>query len=254
MPVADITTALPQLEVLFEGTRDMYDVIVIGGGPAGLTAAITTGRARLKTLVLEKTLLGGHLSVTDLVESFPGVADPITGHELTLRLEEQARAADAEIAYRTVTNISKEGDTFQVMGDGQIFKTRSIIVASGSKAQELNVKGEQEFRGRGVSYYAICDGVFYRGRRVAVIGRGDTAIRDSLFLTKFVDKVYIIHWKDRLKSERILAENATDNPKISFSLQTTIEEIKGMSSVDTLVLKEPRTQEVRDFPIDGVYA
>lgn len=230
-----------------------YDVVIIGGGPAGLTAGIYAARARLKALLIERAVVGGLATTTEFIENYPGFSEPISGPELASRMEEQARRFGLEILYAHAEAVQKDGPHFLVTTeDGQV-EGRTLIIATGAHPQKLNVKGEDLFYGRGVSYCATCDGAFFRDKRVAVVGGGDAAIEEALFLTKFAQQVYVIHRRDQLRATKVIQERARQNPRINFVWNSVVEEILGQDAVEGVRLKDVRTGEQRELNVSGVF-
>ena len=230
-----------------------HDVIVIGGGGAGLTAALYTARADLKTVIFEKGVTGGQISKTHLVENFPGFPDGISGSDISMKMEEQATKHGAEVKYETVVSVEKKESSFYVQTEQDKYEARSVVLAMGAVARRLGVSGEEEFTGRGVSYCATCDAPFFRGRTVAVVGGGDAAVQEALFLTKFAEKVYLIHRRDELRAGHILRERALANEKISFEWNSLVEKIDGAQTVRKLELKDVNTGKIRELEVDGVF-
>ncbi len=229
-----------------------YDVIIVGGGPAGLAAGIYTKRAKLSSLLLEKTILGGQVATADIIENYPGIQE-ITGYELAQRLKEQAEKFGLQIRYAEVTNTRIEEDKITVVTNEGEYAGRAIVVASGAELTRLNVKGEREFVGKGVSYCATCDGPFFTGREVVVIGGGDSAISEALYLSKIATKVHIVHRRDKLRAEKFNQEKAMKNPKIDFIWNSVVEEIVGTKMVEKVILKDVKTDVTSDLKIDGVF-
>ena len=234
-----------------------YDVVIIGGGPAGLTAAIYTGRANLSTVILEKGLPGGQIAQTEEVENYPGFPEPIPGMELAGRMQQQAEKFGATIEMDEVQAIRHDPTShpypFTVAGYGGEYRAKSVILATGANPKRLNVPGEEEFWGRGVSTCATCDGFFYRGKKVVVVGGGDAAVEEGLFLTKFADEVTLIHRRDSLRANKVAQARAFANPKMKFIWDTAVEEIRGEDNVNGVRLKNLKTGEVSDMPTDGVF-
>ncbi|MGB9867440.1 MAG: thioredoxin-disulfide reductase [Bacillota bacterium] len=231
----------------------VFDVAVVGAGPAGLTAAIYCGRARMRCVVLERMMPGGQAATTDLIENYPGFPEGIPGPDLMAKMEAQARRFGAEIRMAEVTEISREGDLFKVHTPESEVVAKAVIVASGSKEKPLGVPGESEFRGRGVSYCATCDGAFYRDKRVAVIGGGDSAIVEALFLTRFASEVVLVHRRDRLRAAASLQERATANPRMRFQWNKVVTGIYGTDKVEYVALKDTRTGEESKLEVSGVF-
>jgi len=232
----------------------MYDVIIIGGGPAGLTAGLYSGRAKLKSLIIEKGLTGGLVTTTEWVENYPGFEEGILGAELAQKMEKQATRFGAEIKQGAVTGISVNEKIKKVLlEDGSEIESRSIILATGAHPRYLKVPGEDEFRGRGVSYCATCDGAFFKGETIAVVGGGDSAVQEAIFLTKFAEKVYIIHRRDTLRAEKILQERAFNNPKIEMIWDSVVEKIEGENGVSKLHVKNVKSEEMSAIDVQGVF-
>ena len=231
-----------------------YDVIVIGGGGAGLTAALYTARGELKTALFEKLTPGGQIASTDEVENYPGFPEGITGMEISAKMEEQAKKYGAVIIPQEVTGMVKNGEgDFTVLCGGERFAAKTVIVASGANARKLSVPGEKEFAARGVSYCATCDGAFFRNKEIAVVGGGDSAIQEALFLTKFASKVTVIHRRDALRASKILQERAFNHEKIVFAWNAVIKEIQGEKVVTGVVLTDTKTGQERTVPLQGVF-
>jgi thioredoxin reductase (NADPH) len=232
----------------------MYDVIIIGGGPAGLTAGLYSGRAKLNSLIIEKGLTGGLVTTTEWVENYPGFDEGILGAELAQKMEKQATRFGVEIKQGAVTGISVNGKIKKViLDDGSELESKAIILTTGAHPRYLKVPGEDEFRGRGVSYCATCDGAFFKGEKIAVVGGGDSAVQEAIFLTKFAEKVYIIHRRDKLRSEKILQERALNNPKIEMLWDSVVEKIEGEYGVSKLQLKNVKTEEISSIDVQGVF-
>ncbi len=232
----------------------MLDVLIIGGGPAGLAAALYAGRAQLKGLLLEKLSPGGQVLVTDFVENYPGFPDGVTGFELVDKMAQQAKKFGVEIKNGEVSEIKKEGHGFVViLSNGERIETKTVIVATGATHRNLGVKGERELTGKGVSYCATCDGPFFRDQEVAVVGGGDSAIQEAIFLTKFAKKIYVIHRRDELRAVKILQERAFSNPKIEFIWDSVVEEILGENQVEGVRIRHVKTGALSDLSVQGVF-
>ncbi len=233
---------------------DSYDCVIIGGGPAGLTAGIYTARARLKTLLLEEKAVGGEIVVADIVENYPGFPKGISGSDLTSAIEEQARSFGVEICEVGAHRIVVEGDDRVVnTTDDRRIVAKAVIIAAGTESIKLNVKGEKQFTGRGVSYCAQCDGAFFRDKEVIVIGGGDTAIGDAIFLTRFVKKLYVVHRRNKLRAEKILQEKAFGIPIIEFLWDSVVTEIRGTKTVESVDIKDLKSGATSAKAIDGVF-
>jgi len=236
---------------------EVYDVIIIGGGPAGLTAAIYTTRARLSTILIEKLGLGGQASLSDKIENYPGFIGGISGGELVHNMEEQAKSFGTMIAYGEVNRIEFSEDSnikkIFVDNDPIPYQCLSIIIAAGEKQRKLGVPGELEFTGKGVSYCATCDGAFFRDLTVAVVGGGDVALGDALFLTRFAQKVYIVHRRDRFRGTKILQEKVFNNSKIEVIFDSVMDEIFGQTMVGGVKLRNLKSGESKDLEVNGVF-
>ena len=232
---------------------NMNDLIIIGGGPGGLAAGIYAARADLKTVLIEKGMPGGLAATTEFIENYPGFSEGISGPELAMNMENQAKRFGLNVIYDYVEELKPVDKCFTVKtGTGEIY-AKAIILATGASPQLLGVRGEDTLHGRGVSYCATCDGAFFRGKKVAVIGGGDAAVEEALFLTKFADEVYIIHRRGELRATKIIQQRAKDNPKIKFIWHSVVEEISGSSAVDAVKLKDVRSGEITDLPVGGVF-
>jgi len=234
----------------------MKDMIIIGAGPGGLTAAIYGMRAGLDLLVIEKYSPGGQVVNTYEVENYPGFVDPIPGWELVSAMENQARRLNAEIVSAEVASISKNStdNSFTVtMADGAIQQSKTVIVASGASYRNLNVPGEKEYLGRGVSYCATCDGAFYKDRVTAVVGGGDTALEEALFLTKFSKKVYLVHRRDQFRGQKILQDRVLGSDKIEPVYSSVVTSINGETGVQSFTAKNVKTEEEKTITVDGVF-
>jgi thioredoxin reductase (NADPH) len=228
-----------------------YDVLIIGAGPAGLTAGLYCGRARLRTVIVEQGIPGGELINTARIEDYPGF-EAIGGPELAERLERQARTFGVEITTDAVVEVASAGAWKRVVAGAGSDTAGAVIVAAGGKPQKLDVPGEAELAGRGVSYCAICDGPFFRDQVIAVVGGGNTAVEEADYLTRFGQKVYLIHRRDALRAQPIIRERALANPKLEVCWNTVVEAIKGRDQVEAVVLKTTVGEERRELPVGGV--
>ncbi|MCK5327857.1 MAG: thioredoxin-disulfide reductase [Candidatus Latescibacteria bacterium] len=233
--------------------KTQYDVIIIGGGPAGLTAGLYTSRAGLRTLLVERLMPGGLAATTDMVENYPGFPEGIAGPELMQRFEQQAVRFGLEIRMAQVQAISVRGrDRIVSVGDEELV-AGALIIASGSSPRKLGVPGEEAFRGRGVSYCATCDGPLYRDAVLAMVGGGDSAVKEGIFLTKFARKVYLIHRRDQLRASGVTRDRALSNEKIEFVWDSVVEEIVGDRMVSGVRIRNVKTREQSTLPVDGVF-
>ena len=232
----------------------MDDVLIIGGGGAGLTAALYTSRAKLSTTLLEKLAPGGQIALTDLVENYPGFPEGITGGEISQRLEDQAKRYGTQVVYDEVSTIEKKNGNFVTKtSGGASFQSRSIILATGASYRRLGVPGEKELTGRGVSYCATCDGAFFKEKELVVVGGGDSAMQEGIFLTRFATKLTVVHRRDKLRASPILQERAKQNPKIKFIWDTVVTHIAGEKKVEGVKLQNVKTGAVQDFKTNGVF-
>lgn len=217
-----------------------YDIIIIGGGPAGLTAGMYGARANLKTLSIEKYLPGGQIANTAEVEDYPGF-EHILGSELAARFESHARKFGLEIVSDTVEEVHKEGDQFFVKTAESSYTSKTVILATGGSPNHLNVPGEKEFAGKGVSYCAICDGAFFKNQVIVVVGGGDAAVEEGIFLTKYGSKVILIHRRDKLRAQKIIQDRAFRNPKLEFVWDSVVESIEGDAKVTHVDVRNTKT-------------
>ncbi len=232
-------------------------VVIIGSGPAGLSAAIYTARALLNPVVITGVQLGGQISLTSEVENYPGLFNPEatpTGPEMVELMRRQAEHFGARLVYEEVTEVDfRHGPPFTVKTHGQTFSADAVIVTAGASPKHLEVPGETEYVGRGVSYCGTCDGFFFRGKDVAVVGGGDSALEESIFLTKFADKVTIVHRRDELRAGPTLQKRAFANEKIGFVWDTVIDAIEGNGVVQNVKLRNVKTGAAGDMTVDGVF-
>jgi len=233
----------------------LFDVVIVGAGPAGLTAGIYASRGRLKTAILERNMAGGQIALTDLVENYPGFPEGISGFDLSQKMKEQAEQFGAEVReIEGVTAIEQDPEgRLAVTTDRGTIRARSVILAPGVEPRRSGIPGEAEFIGRGVSWCATCDGALYRGRTVAVIGGGDSAVEEGMFLTKFADKVYVVHRRDELRAAQIAQERAFANSKFEFVWDSVPQRIEGKDMVEALAVENVKTGEQRSLPVNGVF-
>lgn len=231
----------------------MYDVIIIGSGPAGLTAAIYTTRANLKTLIIAGAKWGGQLMLTTLVENYPGFPDGIQGPEFMQAMRKQAERFGTEIVDKDFVQADFGVRPFKILTANSTYEGKSVIIATGADTKWLEVKGEKEKIGRGVSSCAPCDAFFFKKKQVIVVGGGDSAMEEGLVLTKFAKKVIVIHRKDALRASQIMQDRAKKNPKISFMFNSEVTEVLGDTKVTGVKLKNNKTGEISEMPIDGVF-
>jgi thioredoxin reductase (NADPH) len=230
------------------------DVLIIGAGPAGLAAAIYAAQAKLKTVVVDRELPGGQVKVTHLVSNYPGFSEPVSGYMLMHYMSEQAKAAGADFRLAVELTEVDPLNKLVVVDDLETIKAKKMILATGSSPRLLNVKGEREYKGQGISYCATCDAKFYEGKHVVVIGGGNSAIEESLFITKFASKVTIVHQFDKLQANKLAQEKAFANPKINFIFEHEPREfVKHGSSVDEIIMEDLRSKEYKKLACDGVF-
>jgi thioredoxin reductase (NADPH) len=227
--------------------------LIVGSGPAGLAAALYTARANLEPVVLTGMELGGQVSLTHMVENYPGFPDGISGQDLVEAFKSQAERFGAKSVFDVATEIDFSQQPFKVSTYGEVYLAETIILTTGATPRHLEVPGEVEYTGRGVSYCATCDGHFFQGKDVVVVGGGDSAMEEGIFLTRFADSVTVIHRRDELRAGALLQERSFNNPKISFIWDTVVTEILGEGIVNAVRLKNVKTGEERDFTTEGVF-
>ena len=254
MPTEQVKT-LPQLETIIVEHPKPFDIIIIGGGPAGLTAGMYATRSGLSTLLIEKTLFGGQISATDWIENYPGFPHGITGMEMAARLEEHARKFGLDIIFGAVEEIKAERKTKlkEVLIEGKVLKAKSVIIATGVEPKKLGVPGEKKLRGRGVSYCATCDGPFYKNKKIIVVGGGNSAVEEALFLTKFASLVTIVHRREKLRADDIFSKRAMSHEKIYIAWESVIEEIFGKDRVEGAILKNVKSGKKTKVAADGIF-
>jgi len=235
-------------------SHSVYDVIIIGGGPAGLTAALYTSRAKLNTLLVERMIMGGQVMTTTKVENYPGFPGGIDGPDLMVRFQEHCQGFGLTVEYGEVESLLERGPDKVVTVDGKEILARAVIVATGAEPCRLRVSGEQDFAGRGVSYCATCDGAFFRDVPIIVAGGGNTAAEEALFLTRFASKVYLVHRRDRLRATSILQDRLFANDKIEIVWNAVIEGLKGDNSgLKTVKLKDTVSGEKSSLEVEGLF-
>ena len=232
---------------------EQVDIAIIGGGPAGMAAGLYAARGKRKTLLFEGGVLGGQIATTGLVENYPGFPAGIEGPDLAMAMHEQASRFGMETRYEPVTGILRDGDTFVVETDGGQVSARTVIVTAGAEHKKLEVPGEAELVGKGVSYCATCDAAFFKEQVVAIVGGGDAALDEALFTTRYASKVYIIHRRDELRASAILQERAFNHEKIEFIWDTLVERVNGDREVTSLTIRNLKTGEVRDLPVSAMF-
>ena len=230
----------------------MYDTLIIGAGPAGMTAALYAARSNLKVALLEAGIPGGQMNNTSDIENYPGYAN-ISGPELAEKMFEPLEALGVEHLFGRAANIVDQGSYKEITTDDGLLQAKTVIIATGSNHRLLGIPGEEELNSRGVSYCAVCDGAFFRDEDLMVVGGGDSAVEEAIFLTQFAKSVTIVHRRDALRAQKVLQDRAFANEKIHFAWNTVVEEIKGDNRVTSLVLKDVQTGEVREQAAGGVF-
>jgi thioredoxin reductase (NADPH) len=234
----------------------IYDVAIIGSGPAGYTAALYAARANLATVVFQGFETGGQLMLTSDVENYPGYRDGVVGPEMMDDFEAQAARFGAEMRPDNVERVDFSERPFRLWleGEDEPQVAKAVVIATGAKARWLGLEGEQRLMGRGVSGCATCDGFFFRDKKVAVVGGGDTAMEEALFLTKFASEVYLVHRRDEFRASRIMVQRAEDNPKIRFVFDSVVEDVLGEKSVEGVRIRNLKTDVVTDLDVEGFFA
>ncbi len=231
-----------------------YDIVIIGGGPAGMTAGLYTSRASLKTLLIEKAVMGGQMMTATTIENFPGYPGGIGGPELMMRIQEHCVEFGLEIDYGTIENVIDNGTTKTVVMDDREIVCKAVIVATGAIPRKMGIEGEEALIGKGVSYCATCDGAFFRNVPIAVIGGGDTAVEEALFLTRFASKVTLVHRRDQLRATQILQDRTLANDKVEVAWNSVVDSLESDNSGLTgAVLKDTQTGETRKIELQGMF-
>lgn len=231
----------------------MYEVLIIGAGPAGMTAAIYAARAGYKTAILEHGVPGGQAATTDMIENYPGFPEGISGPELMMKFFEQTQTFGVEMIYEQVQSLDVSGEIKKVVTDKQTIEAKTVVIASGAKPRTLGVANEGRLRGRGVSYCATCDGFFFRDQPVAVVGGGDTAVEEAMYLTKMCASVTLIHRRDELRANKLAQSRAFANEKLHIMYDTVVDEIVGEDKVTQLKLRNKKTDETSTLDVNGVF-
>jgi len=231
----------------------IYDVVIAGAGPAGMTAAVYASRANLDTLMLERGVPGGQMADTEDIENYPGY-EHILGQELSTKMFDHAKKFGAEYAYGEIKGVEDHGSYKVVDAGSKSYKTKTLIIATGAQYKKLEIPGESELTGRGVSYCAVCDGAFYKDKEIVVVGGGDSAVEEGIYLTRFAKKVTIIHRRDELRAQKIIQDRAFDNDKIEFIWDTVVEKVNETDGkVGSLSTKNVKTGETGEFETTGVF-
>ena len=229
-----------------------YDLVIIGGGPAGLTAGIYAVRKNLKTLVIEKSEFGGAVNLTFEIENYPGLGK-ISGEELSKRFHSHAKSLGVDFAVDEINDIKQEDNMFILKGWEGEYKAKAIILATGARHRKLGIPGEEEFAGKGVSYCAVCDAPFFRGKDIAVVGGGNTAVKDALYMSEICSKVYLIHRRDQFRADEADVEELKGKHNVEFLTSSVVEKINGDSKVKSITVRNKRTGETKEVPVEGVF-
>ncbi len=231
----------------------VYDVLVIGGGPGGYTAALYAARANLSVMVLEKLTPGGQMGTTDVIDNYPGFPEGVGGFELALQMQKGAQRFGAQTQLSEVISVELGGTVKQVRTQDGTYQARTVVLASGAHPRELGLSGEQELRGRGVSYCATCDGMFYRGKTVAVVGGGNTAVSDVLYLSRLCQKVYLIHRRDQLRASKVYLDPLQQAENVEFVWDSQVQELLYGDVLTGVQVRHKKTGEIREIPCDGLF-
>ncbi len=231
----------------------VYDVLVIGGGPGGYTAALYAARANLSVMVLEKLTPGGQMGTTDVIDNYPGFPEGVGGFELALQMQKGAQRFGAQTQLSEVISVELGGTVKQVRTQDGTYQARTVVLASGAHPRELGLPGEQELRGRGVSYCATCDGMFYRGKTVAVVGGGNTAVSDVLYLSRLCQKVYLIHRRDQLRASKVYLDPLQQAENVEFVWDSQVQELLYGDVLTGVQVRHKKTGEIREIPCDGLF-
>lgn len=231
----------------------MYDLIIAGAGTAGLTAGIYAARAGMSALIIESLFAGGQIARAHVVENYPGFPEGVSGAELALKFREQAERLGARIENAQITGFELEGDEKRVLTQDAEYSAKTVILAMGANYKSLGLKSEKKLVGSGVSYCATCDGAFFKRKDVAVIGGGDTALEDALYLSGFANHIYVVHRRDELRAQKALQKTAMANEKIKFVWDSVVETVLGKSFVEGVRIKNTKTEQLRDISVSGVF-
>lgn len=229
----------------------MHDLIIVGAGPAGLTAALYAGRSRLDTLLIEKIVVGGRILMSETIENYPGFPGGILTQELISRMESQVKELEVKIISDEITELDCQKKT--IKGLNGVYAAKAIIIASGAKPRKLNVPGEAKFTGRGVSYCATCDAPFFKDKKIVIVGGGNAVAEEAIYLSRFASSVSVIHRRQDLRADKILQEKLQENKKINFILSSIVTEIKGSQKVEAVTIKDLLSGKENDFSCDGVF-
>ncbi len=230
-----------------------HDTIIIGAGPSGMTAGLYASRAKLDTILLDSVGCGGQSVITDWIDNYPGFPEGSSGYDLAANMEKQARRFNLAVVLEEATSIERQPDGFTVSTPANTYHTKTVIIAAGATHKKMDVPGELDLTGKGVSYCATCDGPFFRDKEVALVGGGDSAIQEAIFLTRFVKSVTVIHRRDSLRAAKILQDKAFANPKIKFIWDSVVTAVRGNDQATAVALKNVRTDAVSELPVSGIF-
>ena len=253
MPVIEAPKLKPLLKPLDTGGPGRLELAIIGGGPAGLTAAIYACRANISSLLFEKGVAGGQVAMIDEIENFPGFPGGVSGYELAEKMVKQAKDLGAMVAYEEVSELTVDQKHIKLKTRNKTYQVKAAIIAAGAAPQKLDLPGEARLLGRGVSYCAVCDGAFYPDKEIIVVGGGDSAVSEALYLTRFGRRVTIVHRRDTLRATQVLQERAQLEPKIKIVWNSLLKEIKGETKVSSVVLTNVKTKQDSELPADAVF-
>src|SRR5438445_7939495 len=234
-------------------TKRRFDVIIIGAGPAGYTAAIYTSRAKRDTLIISGVLPGGQLMLTTEVENYPGFSEGVFGPELMASMKKQAQRMGTNIIDDEVVNVDFRHKPFKVLTYSEEYEANAVIICTGASPRKIGAKGEHEFSAKGVSYCATCDGPFFKNQDIVVVGGGDSAVEEAIFLTKFAKSVHVVHRRDKLRASKIMQDRAFENKKILFHWDSVVEEIKGGQKVNQITIKNLKTNHKETLEVGGIF-
>lgn len=230
-----------------------YDIIIIGAGPAGLTAAIYAGRSKMKTLLISENIPGGQTMLTEEIENYPGFPEGINGPDLLAKMCEQVKKLEISLKENRVEKVARNAGNFLVTADGQAYEAKTVILAAGASYKKLGVKGEETLTGKGVSYCGVCDAPFFKDKEIAVVGGGDTALYEAGHLLKFCSKLHLIHRRDKLRATKIMQDRVLNNPKTIMHWDSVLEEISGAKTVEGIKIKNIKKNTLKEIPLKGVF-
>lgn len=233
--------------------KQNYDLVIIGGGPAGLTAAIYSARAKLSTLVVEKSVVGGEVETTDLIENYPGFPEGVSGHVLADRMRKQAERFGAQIAFGQIEKLDLQADSKTIKFNGQNIETKAVIIATGTSPKKLQVPGEEKFIGAGISFCATCDAPIYAGEDIAVVGCGNSGLQEGLFILKYVKSIHFIEFLPEIKAEKILVDRVKQHENVFFHLNHEVVAVKGEDRVQSIQIRDRSSHKMEEIPVHGIF-